>query len=327
MKNKNELLIASVQFNSAPKDKVQNLKNMKTLVESASKQGCDIISFPEICITGYNFILYTEKKRDLLDIAEIVPDGDSTKYIQELSREFNMTILFGLLEKTRDDKLYNTFVCITPEGYLQKYRKIHAFENSYMSQGKEFPIFELFGWKCGVLICFDNNLPENTRVYALQGCEILFAPHQTGGFDMDVAGMGRIDTQLWKNKDSCKKELYNEFNGPKGLEWILKWLPSRAYDNGMFHIFSNGIGLDHDELRTGNAMIIDPNGIVLRESKSIDSDMVVSKINKESLEGTLGRMHIKTRNPELYSILVQESKDRMDSRSARNELTNNSKIA
>jgi N-carbamoylputrescine amidase len=326
MKNKTELSIASVQFNSDPKDKVQNLKNMKIFVESASKQGCDIICFPEICITGYNFILYTEKKQELLNIAEMVPDGDSTKQIQELSQKFNIVILFGLLEKTKRNELFNTYVCVTPEGCLQKYRKIHAFENSYMSQGNEFPVFELFGWKCGILICFDNNLPENTRVYALKGCEILFAPHQTGGFDVEIAGMGRIDTQLWKNKDCCKKELYNEFNGPKGREWILKWLPSRAYDNGMFHIFSNGVGLDHDEVRTGNAMIIDPNGIIAGESRSIDSDMVVSKINKDSLKGTLGRMHMKTRNPELYSILVKESEDRMDSRSARNELTKNSEI-
>lgn len=138
--------------------------------------------------------------------------------------------------------------------------------------------------------------------------------------------MGRIDTQLWENRDSCKEELYREFNGPKGREWILKWLPSRAYDNGMFHIFSNGVGLDHDEVRTGNAMIIDPNGIVLSESRSIDSDMAIAQIDRNSLQGTLGRMHMKTRNPELYSTLVRESADRMDSRSARNELTQNSQI-
>jgi N-carbamoylputrescine amidase len=326
MKNKNELLIATVQFNADPKNKVQNLENIKTFVESASKQGCDIISFPEICITGYNFILYTKEKQELLDIAEIVPDGDSTRYIQNLSSEFNIVILFGLLEKTIDNKLFNTYVCLTPDGFLHKYHKIHAFENSFMSQGNEFPVFDLFGWKCGILICFDNNLPENTLVYALQGCELLFAPHQTGAFDIEVAGMGRIDTQLWKNRKENKKELNSEFSGPKGREWLLRWFPSRAYDTGMFHIFSNGVGIDHDEVRTGNAMIIDPNGIIVNESRSVDSDIVVSNINKESLKGTLGRMHMKTRNPELYSLLVKDTDKRLDTRSARNELTKNSEI-
>ncbi|PCJ58825.1 MAG: acyltransferase [Planctomycetota bacterium] len=326
MSIKNELSIATVQFNADQENKEINLTKMKTFIESASKQGCDVISFPEICITGYNFILYTEEKDDLLKIAEVVPEGNSTKEIQKLSKEFNIVILFGLLEKTAENELFNTFVCVTPDGYLQKYRKIHAFENSFMSQGSEFPIFDLFGWKCGILICFDNNLPENTRAYALNGCDLLFAPHQTGGFDVEVAGMGRIDTKLWENKSSCEKELSKEFSGPKGREWILKWLPSRAYDNGMFHVFSNGVGLDYDELRTGNAMIIDPNGIVLSESASIDSDMAIAKINKDSLNGTLGRMHMKTRNPELYADLVKEFDGKMDSRSARNELTKNSNI-
>ncbi len=326
MKQKNELNIASVQFNSDQKNKSINLINMETFIKSASNQDVDIICFPEICITGYNFILYTNKKENLLDIAEHVPEGNTTQYIKNLSKKNNIVIMFGLLEKTYKDELYNTYVCVTPIGQINKFRKIHAFENSYMSQGKDFPIFELFGWKCGILICFDNNLPENARIYALNGCEIIFAPHQTGGFDMEVAGMGRIDTKLWGNKNNFREELRKEFSGPKGREWILKWLPSRAYDNGMFYVFSNGVGLDYDEVRTGNAMIIDPNGIVLNESKSIESDMIISKINKQSLEGTLGKMHIKTRNPELYSDIVNNNENITDSRSARNEITKHSKI-
>ena len=326
MEIKDELRVATVQFNANPRDKSLNLGNMKAFIKQASKQGCDLISFPEICITGYNFILYTEDKQELLDIAEFVPNGDSTVQIQEFAREFNIVILFGLLEKNEEEQLYNTYVCVSPEGFVQKYRKIHAFENSHLSQGNDFPIFDLFGWKCGTLICFDNNLPENTRAYALNGCELLFAPHQTGGFDMEVAGMGRIDISLWNEKEKNKESLEREFSGPKGREWLLKWLPSRAYDNGIFYVFSNGVGLDHDELRTGNAMIIDPNGIILSESKSIDSDMVIANIKKSSLKNTLGKMHMKTRNPELYTILTKKFEGKIDSRKARNELTKNSTI-
>jgi hypothetical protein len=43
-----------------------------------------------------------------------------------------------------------------------------------------------------------------------------------------------------------------ELCGPKGRGWLMRWLPSRAHDNGMFLLFSNGIGLDDDEIRTGN---------------------------------------------------------------------------
>ena len=92
MEIKDELRVATVQFNSDPRDKSLNLGNMKKFIEQASAQGCDIISFPEICITGYNFILYTEDKQELLDIAEFVPDGDSTVQIQKFAKEFNIVI-------------------------------------------------------------------------------------------------------------------------------------------------------------------------------------------------------------------------------------------
>ena len=47
----------------------------------------------------------------------------------------------------------------------------------------------------------------------------------------------------------------------------MRWLPSRAHDNGLFLIFSNGVGADDDEVRTGNAMILDPYGRILAESR------------------------------------------------------------
>ena len=323
---KTSLKIAAVQFNSNQSDKKNNLERMRVLVAKAAAEKVDVISFPEICITGYNFILYTKDVKELLAIAEHTPQGPCTQEIAKWAVEFNITILFGLLEKDENNKLWNTFVCVQPNGSFHKYRKIHAFENSHMSQGAEFPCFDIQGWKCGVLICFDNNLPENTLMYALQNCEILFAPHQTGAFDVNLAGMGRIDINLWKDKEKNKEKLYEEFMGPKGREWLLKWFPSRAYDNNMYHIFSNGVGLDHDELRTGNAMIIDPHGIVVAESRSIDPDYTVATLDKKVREKTLGGMHLLTRNPHLYKDLSKEQLNKLDTRNARNSLTENSQI-
>jgi predicted amidohydrolase len=326
MEKKDKLTIAAVQFNAAERDKELNLKNMEGFIKKAAEQKVDVISFPEICITGYNFILYTEDKKELFSIAESVPDGPSVKRLMEMAKKYNIVVLFGLLEKENEEKLYNCYVTARPDGTFEKYHKIHAFENSLMSQGKSYPVFDLYGWKCGVLVCFDNNLPENARIYGLNGCEILFTPHQTGAFDMEIAGMGRINIELWKERHKNYHKLFQEFQGPKGREWIVKWLPSRAYDNSMYHIFANGVGLDYDEIRTGNAMILDPNGLIIAESKSIESDMVTAALSKDAFEGTLGRMHIKTRTPEIYRDIVQEQKDRTDSRTARNKLTVHSKI-
>ena len=75
-----------------------------------------------------------------------------------------------------------------------------------------------------------------------------------------------------------------EFHGDKGRGWLMRWLPSRAHDNGIFVVFSNGVGVDDDEVRTGNAMIIDPYGRILAETWKADDDMVVADLDASLLD-------------------------------------------
>ena len=49
-----------------------------------------------------------------------------------------------------------------------------------------------------------------------------------------------------------------EFDGPKGREWLLRWLPARAWENGVYVVFSNAIGIDDDTIKPGLAMVVDP---------------------------------------------------------------------
>ena len=96
---------------------------------------------------------------------------------------------------------------------------------------------------------------------ALAGADVLLAPHQTGGVGgKDPHRMGLIDPALWANRLADPESIEREFRGDKGRGWLMRWLPSRAHDNGLFLIFSNGVGVDDDEIRTGNAMILDPYG-------------------------------------------------------------------
>src|SRR5690606_32505267 len=95
------------------------------------------------------------------------------------------------------------------------------------------------------------------------------------------------------------------FQGPKGRGWLMRWLPSRAHDNGMFLIFSNGVGVDDDEVRTGNAMILDPYGEILVESRKAGDDMVVADLNASELPMSSGRRWLQARRPELYAMLTE----------------------
>ena len=82
---------------------------------------------------------------------------------------------------------------------------------------------------------------------------------------------------LWENRHNDPEAIEAEFRGPKGREWLMRWLPARAHDNGYFLLFANGVGEDDGEVRTGNAMIIDCYGRIIAETwKAQDALVVVS---------------------------------------------------
>ena len=86
------------------------------------------------------------------------------------------------------------------------------------------------------------------RLTALAGAEILLAPHQTGGCKSgSPCAMQPIDVRLWHERETSPEALRAEFQGDKGRGWLMRWLPSRAHDNGMFLVFANGVGQDDDE--------------------------------------------------------------------------------
>jgi predicted amidohydrolase len=127
--------------------------------------------------------------------------------------------------------------------------------------------------------------------------------------------MGVIDRQIWDNRASDPDSIERELRGDKGRGWLMRWLPSRAHDNGLFLIFSNGVGVDDDEIRTGNAMILDPYGRILAETCKAGDDMVVAELDASLLEKCSGRQWIRARRPELYTVLTKRTGLETDTRS------------
>jgi len=309
---------ASVQFEHAPSDKQANLEKICGFVEQAAEQGVQIIAFPECCITGY-WHLRRLSREELTDLAEPVFDGPSSQMLCDLARKYDMTIGAGLVEIAEDGTLYNTYVVAMPDGQCQRHRKLHCFISEHMASGSQYTVFDTpHGWRVGVLICYDNNLGENVRITALQGAEILLAPHQTGGCDLkNPHAMGLVDRKLWENRHADPEAIEAELRGPKGRGWLLRWLPARAHDNGIFLVFSNGVGVDDDEIRTGNAMILDPYGRILAETWKAGDDMVVADLDASLFENCTGKRWIKSRRPELYGPLTERTGIERETRAVR----------
>jgi predicted amidohydrolase len=302
-----DIRIAAAQFENKNGDKEYNLSRIRELTKKAVQQGAEVVSFHEGCISGYTFIRKLDKEA-LSALAEPIPDGPSTQKLIKIAAEFNVPILAGLVEKN-NDKLYNTYICVTKKGLVAKYSKIHPFINKHLSAGNEYIIFDLCGCKCSILICYDNNLPENVRMTALMGAEIVFMPHVTCCLPIILPGCGPVDRKLWDNREKDPIPLRQEFMGPKARGWLMRWLPARAYENGIYAIFTNPVGIDDDQVRNGNAMVLDPYGEIIAESNALGDDVVVGLCTAEKIPGSSGRRYIKARKPELYGKMIEKSKE------------------
>jgi predicted amidohydrolase len=298
-----DLIVSTAQFENRSGDKKYNLDIIASLSAKAADSGSDVIAFHECSVTGYTFARDFSKKQ-MLDLAEFIPEGNSVSKLIEIAGKFKITLLAGLFEKDNDDNVYKAYVCINKYGLIAKHRKLHPFINAFVIPGNKYTVFELSGWKCGILICYDNNVIENVRATALLGAQIIFMPHVTMCTPSPRPGSGFVDPQLWKNREKDPDALRLEFDGPKGREWLMKWLPSRAHDNGIYAVFSNPIGMDADQLKNGCSMIIDPFGNIVAECRTLGDDFVTATFTPDKLTTAGGYRYTRARRPELYRDII-----------------------
>ena len=306
------LHIASIQFENASGNKIANLATIRRLTKQASINGCNVAAFHECSISGYTFASKLSRQ-ELWDVAEDIPTGPSIQALIKIAQDTKMVVLAGLFERDEcKDTIYNTYVCVSGDGILAKFRKLHPFISKHLSAGDELVVFDLLGWKAGILICYDNNVIENVRATALIGAEILFAPHVTMCTPSTRPGAGFVDAGLWRNREADPTTLRAEFDGLKGRAWLTKWLPARAYDNAIYVVFSNPIGMDDDQLKNGCSMILDPFGDIVAECRKLDEDMAIAYCTKEKLHLAGGFRYRKARRPDVYGgVIAQEHRSQL----------------
>jgi beta-ureidopropionase len=166
-----------------------------SLIEQAAGEGVQIVCMQEI-FTGPYFC--AEQTTRWYDATERIPDGPTTKLMQQLAKKYEMAIVVPLYEEETTGVYYNTAAVIDADGsYLGKYRKNHIphcapgfWEKFYFRPGNlGYPVFQTRFAKIGVYICYDRHFPEGARELGLNGAEIVFNPSAT------VAGLSEY---LWK---------------------------------------------------------------------------------------------------------------------------------
>jgi predicted amidohydrolase len=299
-----DVRVAAAQFEHADGDKDANLAAIRRLATRAVKeQGAEVVCFHECSITGYTW-LQRLTRDELYGLAEPV-DGPAIETLRQIAGDLGAVVMAGWIERD-GDRCFKGYVGVDESGcVVLHHRKLHPFIHPDIAPGDRFTVAEIRGVKLGCLICYDNNLPENVRITSLLGAEVIVMPHVTGCTPSPMPGRGEVEPALWDNRHRDPARLRLEFQGPKGRGWLIKWLPARAWENGVYAVFSNCIGRDGGTIKPGLAMIVDPDGEVLVESQMLGDDVVVATLAPERFAQASGRRYLRARRPELYGKLVE----------------------
>ncbi|MEO5859795.1 MAG: nitrilase-related carbon-nitrogen hydrolase [Pyrinomonadaceae bacterium] len=276
--------------NVAPPDasieeiKRSNIDNQMKLVETAAKQGVQMLCFQEIFTTPY---FCAEQQTRWYDAVEKVPDGPTVGLMQEVAKQHGMVLIVPIYEEEQTGIYYNTAAVIDADGkYLGKYRKTHIphvapgfWEKFYFRPGNlGYPCFDTAFARIGVYICYDRHFPEGARCLGLNGAEIIFNPSAT------VAGLSEY---LWKLEQ-----------------------PAHAVANGYFVGAINRVGTEapwNIGEFYGQSYFCDPRGQIIAEGSRDQDELIVADLDMDKIREVRNTWQFfRDRRPDAYGPIVAD---------------------
>lgn len=271
-----QLKIGFVQMNSVENDKQANVEKALRQIDAAADSGASLVVLPEFFNTEF-FPQYWDYK--YLDYGE--PDSGATmSAIAAKAAVRKIYIVATIFEMEGPGLYFDTAVIVGPDGdIVGKYRKTHpastrSLESIYFKRGSKLAVWDLLGWKVGVLICYDLFHPEVARTLTVLGAEVVLAP------------FAHISEPIW-----------------------LKMLATRAYENGVYLVVCNKVGREGSApwaVFGGQSAIVDPFGEMVSLASGDADETVVATIDREKVaEARKRRLLLRDRRPELYRPLAQ----------------------
>jgi N-carbamoylputrescine amidase len=244
-----DIRIALIVCHSSLEATELNFQRMSAWVDQAARQNARLVCFPELNISGYTV-------RTNGPAAELLP-GRISRRLGSLAKKSQMAILAGMAEKTMDGQVYAVHLIARPDGAFGIYRKLHIAppEKGVFAAGNQVPLFDVFGVRVGIQLCYDTHFPELSTLMAAHGAELIVMPHAS------PRGTSREKYQSWK-----------------------RHLPARAYDNSLYVVACNQTGDNGEGLVfPGVAMMIGPSGNVMQKDVSGGEGMLVADLSAKEL--------------------------------------------
>lgn len=233
------LKTAQIQFNPQVGEMAGNISLAESFL--CETKHARLVVLPELANSGYNFM----DKKQAFELASTVEKSGYVEMLVETAKKQNQYIVSGFHER-EGDELFNTSLFITPKGEIGKYRKIHLFmnEKQIFSKGNlGLPIFEMDGYKLGMLICFDYLFPEIWRIMGMKGVDMIAHPSNL--------------------------VTYKAF----------KVVPAQAVINRFFIFTTNRIGTERDISFSGRSFVVDPEGDLVAEASTDKEEVLFTTID------------------------------------------------
>jgi beta-ureidopropionase len=263
--------------------KEANLAKHMELIDQAGREGVQVLCMQEI-FTGPYFC--AEQTTRWYDTTERIPDGPTTRLMQEAAKRHGMVIVVPIYEEETPGVYYNTAAVIDADGtYLGKYRKNHIphcapgfWEKFYFRPGNlGYPVFDTKYGKVGVYICYDRHFPEGARELGLNGAEMVFNPSAT------VAGLSEY---LWKLEQPAHAVANAYFVGA-----INRVGREQPWDIGEFY---------------GQSYFCDPRGQFLAQGSRDRTELITAELDLDKIREVRNVWQFfRDRRPETYEGLVK----------------------
>jgi predicted amidohydrolase len=274
--------IGHCQLDSQLGDYEGNLTKVVAGLEQAERDRVEIVSFPECFLTGYPD---TEElaRRDAFAV-----DSPQMMRVLDATSRFSSAVIVGFNE-IRGGDLFNTALVAHKGHLLGIYSKCSAYQR-FHKQGREFPVFQHNGLTFGVVICSDGGYIEPTRLLAIKGAKVVFAPH----FNY-IGKEGLIGHFMKVRADHT----------------------ARAVENSVYFVRGNNVSLGREECITkndgvgyGDSYIVDPHGEIVVRSRRHVEDFLFADIDPNITDRSwaVGRSLWSAR--EFGQMLVEAAKTR-----------------
>jgi N-carbamoylputrescine amidase len=280
-----QITVAALQLDLSSHDEQENIAAVSALVEQAAAEGAQIVCPPEL-FSGRYFCQVEDEA--LFALARPTAEHPSVKAMRALAAKLKIAIPTSFFERD-GHHYYNTLAMVGADGeILGTYRKSHIpdgpgyEEKYYFRPGNDgFKVWDVFGTRIGVGVCWDQWYPECARVMALMGAELLFYPTAIGSEPYDA----ELDTsRMWRRA-----------------------MLGHAASNCMPVIAANRIG-DEDGARFyGHSFITDEWGDYIAEYGAGETGALVATIDLDrAARHRAGMGFFRDRRPQLYGRICED---------------------